>query len=281
MSSAIGWGILAAVSCALIGNVAALIKFKAVQEVPCISLSNPWVSFRALLKSKAWLMGFALATTGFMFNALALALAPLSIVKPVLAGGVVLLALLAERMLGVQPGRKQLAALLLAAGGLIAFAVTSPGTSNHLPGKGLLEFELAAMLAVAVFLLLSKHRPALFLATAAGILMGAADAAVKQMGMTGLGSWFEGPAFYALMGALAALLIASKALQIGEAIGTVAVIGVASNLTAMLAGYTVFQDQLPADGLAAFLHLAALAAVLAGMLLVPGPRPSQHQASED
>ena len=60
--------------------------------------------------------------------------APLSTVQVVLAGGVVLLAIMAERMLGVSVGGRQWAGLALTAGGLMLLGVTLPashGAQSH------------------------------------------------------------------------------------------------------------------------------------------------------
>jgi hypothetical protein len=262
---------LAALGCALIGNAAALIKYSAVQEAPQVVLGQPIQSMRNLFTNRTWTVGFLMATLGFLFNAVALKLAPLSMVKPVLAGGIVLLALMAEWMLGIRPGRKQILALLLAGAGLTLFAITSRHDHVHHSAQGLVWFEVVAGLIVFA-LLSSRRRSATWLGLSAGILMGAADVAVKQMGMTSFSQWFEGPAFFALLGALAALLISARALQLGEAVGTVALIGVSSNLLSTLAGYLVFQDPLPSSTPQLILHFAALAAVLVALLLVPAPR---------
>jgi hypothetical protein len=244
------------------------VKYSAVQEAPQIALEHPWRSFKSLFSNRVWTLGFILATVGFMFNALALKLAPLSLVKPVLAGGIVFLAVMAERMLGIRPGRRQIAALMLAGGGLALFALTSRHDSLHHPAQGLVWFEAAAGLVVFA-LLGSRLRSATWLGLAAGVLMGSADVSVKQMGMTSFVHWFDGPAFFALLGALAALLVSAKALQMGEAVATVALIGVSSNLVSTLAGYIVFQDPLPASAAQIVFHFLALAAVLSTRMTLP------------
>ena len=279
MNGTVWWGILAALGCALIGNAAALIKYSAVQGAPQIELSQPLDSMRRLFSNRTWSIGFAMATLGFLFNALALKLAPLSLVKPVLAGGIVLLALMAELMLGIRPGKRQMLALALAGGGLVLFALTAKHTSNHGRAHGLVWFELVA--GVIVFAVLgARRRSASWLGLAAGVLMGGADVAVKQMGMSGFSDWFEGPAFFALLGALAALLISAKALQLGEAVGTVALIGVASNLVSTLAGYLVFHDPLPGSAPQLVLHFSSLGAVLLALLLVPAPRDKNNTPTD-
>ena len=55
-----------------------------------------------------------------------MAFAPLSVVQVVLAGGVVLIGLMADRLFGFHVGRRQWLGLALTAAGLVAFALTVP-----------------------------------------------------------------------------------------------------------------------------------------------------------
>ena len=54
----------------------------------------------------------------------ALALAPLSIVQAVLSGGLVFLAVLAERYFGLRLGRRQWGGVIITAAGLAVIAIT-------------------------------------------------------------------------------------------------------------------------------------------------------------
>src|SRR4051794_30679216 len=88
-----------------------------------------------LVRRRRWLAATGLAVAGWPFHLLALGLAPVSLVQPTLALGLVLLLYLGHRILGERVG----AAEMLAVGGIVgAVAVLAlggpPGTSH--PARG-------------------------------------------------------------------------------------------------------------------------------------------------
>ena len=66
------------------------------------------------------------AAFAWMLHVAAMALAPLSMVQVVLAGGVVLIGVMADRVFGFTVDRRQWLGLALTAAGLVAFALTVP-----------------------------------------------------------------------------------------------------------------------------------------------------------
>ena len=66
------------------------------------------------------------ALGAWVFHVAALAMAPLSIVQAVIAGGLVFLTVLAERCFGYSVGTRQWAGVGLTALGLVLLAVTLP-----------------------------------------------------------------------------------------------------------------------------------------------------------
>src|SRR4051794_41850147 len=66
------------------------------------------------------------ATSAWGFHVAALAMAPMSVVQVVLAGGVVLIAVMADRLFGFEVGRRQWAGLGLTAAGPRPLAATPP-----------------------------------------------------------------------------------------------------------------------------------------------------------
>src|SRR4051794_41892263 len=66
------------------------------------------------------------ATAAWGLHVAALALAPMSVVQCVLAAGVVLIAIMADRLFGFEVGQRQWWGLALTACGLILLAVTLP-----------------------------------------------------------------------------------------------------------------------------------------------------------
>lgn len=118
----------------------------------------------------------------------ALSLAPLSTVQAVLSGGLVFLAVLAERLFGFTRGRRQWAGVTITAAGLAIIGLTGGE-------QGAQRASLAALIAVesGIFALgaglvrlstrrdLEQRGEALLLATAAGVLFGMSDVAIKYL----------------------------------------------------------------------------------------------------
>jgi multidrug transporter EmrE-like cation transporter len=61
----------------------------------------------ASFRSKWWTIGWGVAVVAFALHVAALTLAPISVGQAVLAGGLVFLAVLADRFFGMQLGRRQ------------------------------------------------------------------------------------------------------------------------------------------------------------------------------
>jgi drug/metabolite transporter (DMT)-like permease len=118
----------------------------------------------------------------------ALSLAPLSTLQAVLSGGLVFLAVLAERFFGFHLGSRQWAGLVLTAAGLVIIGLTGGR-------QGAQRSSLAALIAVesaifafaALLVRISSRRDVehrgegLLLATAAGVLFGVSDVAIKYL----------------------------------------------------------------------------------------------------
>lgn len=115
----------------------------------------------ALFRSKWWTIGYALAVLAYVLHVGALTLAALSLVQAVLVGGLVVLAVVAERFFGFELERRQRAGLVLTAAGLAMLAVTGGARS----GQETSDYSIAAMLifeaalaAVSVALIVSCTR---------------------------------------------------------------------------------------------------------------------------
>src|SRR4051812_49617616 len=84
-----------------------------------------------LIQRRRWLAGTALAFAGWPFHLLALALAPLSLVQPTLALGLVLLLYLGHRVLGERVGRAEILAVTGIAGAVAVLAWAAPAETSH------------------------------------------------------------------------------------------------------------------------------------------------------
>ena len=93
-------GIFLALLCALTTNVGFLYKHRGACAAPAVDMRRPWQSAKALFASPLFTIGWVIGAGAWVFHVAAMSVAPLSIVQAVLAGGMVLLAVMAEQMLG-------------------------------------------------------------------------------------------------------------------------------------------------------------------------------------
>ena len=274
-------GILLAIFCAFATNVGFLLKHRGACAAPDVSLKHPVASAIGLFRSKWFALGMLVALGAWVFHVAALAMAPLSIVQAVIAGGLVFLTVLAERYFGCSVGTRQWAGVGLTALGLVLLAVTLPHNGGHSSYStvGMIAFE-SGLLALGTFLVLSKkldshEHHGVMLGTAAGILFGVSDVAIKAIttslgtggGIAVLTPW--------LLTCVAASVIAfyasARGLQKGEAVPVITLTSAAANVTAISGGILVFGDPMPGDPIGIVLQSFAFVLVIVAAALMPAP----------
>jgi drug/metabolite transporter (DMT)-like permease len=124
-------GLVFAVATAVATNLAFLWKHRGAVAAPAVSFRRPVSSAAELFRSKWWAIGWAVAVVGWVFHVGAIALAPLSLAQAVIAGGFVVLAVLAERLFGFELQRRQWGGIALVAVGLAILGVTTPTTAEQ------------------------------------------------------------------------------------------------------------------------------------------------------
>src|SRR3954462_2971214 len=183
-------GLLLALGCAFATNLAFLWKHRGAVAAPDIDMRHPLASAAALFRSKWWAIGFAVALFAWVLHVFALALAPISLVQAVISGGLVFLAVLADRCFGFLLGRREWIGVGLTSLGLAFLGVpvegSSTGSHSSYSISGMIAFE-GAMILLGTLLLLShrveriRHRHGLLLGAAAGILFGVSDVSIKAL----------------------------------------------------------------------------------------------------
>jgi multidrug transporter EmrE-like cation transporter len=103
-----------------------------------------------LARRPRWVAGIALAVSGFGLQALALAHAPLTLVQPVLALGLVLLLALGVHVLGEPVGPRELAAVAGVIAGVSGLALAAPERAGEPAGGVGLAIAVAGLMAVAL-----------------------------------------------------------------------------------------------------------------------------------
>ena len=175
---------------------------------------------------------WAIALGAWLLHVAALALAPLSVVQAVLSTGVVMLAVLAERIFGFEVGPRQWAGVAMTAGGLVLLVVTLPaahGAHSAYSLAGMISFE-AGMLAIGALLISGPHLGApdhhhgIMLGAAAGTLFGVSDVAIKALtGLGGIADVLVSPWLaIAAIASVVAFYASARGMQDGEAVPVIA-----------------------------------------------------------
>jgi drug/metabolite transporter (DMT)-like permease len=274
-------GILLAIFCAFATNVGFLLKHRGACAAPDVSLKHPVASAVGLFRSKWFAVGMLVALGAWVFHVAALAMAPLSVVQAVIAGGLVFLTVLAERYFGCSVGTRQWAGVGLTALGLVLLAITLPSNGGHSSYStvGMIAFE-SALLALGTFLVLSKkldshEHHGVMLGTAAGILFGVSDVAIKAIttslgtggGVGDLAPWL----ITCIAASVIAFYASARGLQKGEAVPVITLTSAAANVTAISGGILVFGDPMPGDPIGIVLQSFAFVLVIVAAALTPAP----------
>jgi len=277
-------GITLALVCAFTTNLAFLYKQRGAAAAPAVHVSHPLRAARGLFASRWFTVGMLVALGAWGAHVGALALAPMSVVQAVLAGGVVLLAVMAERLFGFRVGRRQWIGLGLTALGLALLGVTLPAihsAQSQFSLPGMIAFESAFVIA-GVLLIIGKrigapdHHHGVMLGAAAGFLFGVSDVSIKAItGLVGdaglLGALLTPWTAIAAAASVAAFYASAKGLQEGEAVPVIALTSTAANVSGIAGGIIVFGDPLPGSALGIALQAVAFLLVIVAAALTPAP----------
>jgi drug/metabolite transporter (DMT)-like permease len=289
-------GLALALACAVATSVSFLLKHRGAVLASPVRVRHPLRSAVDLFRSKWFAVGWIVAVGAWLLHVGALALAPLSIVQAVLSGGLVFLAVFAERFFGFKLGRRQWAGVIVTAAGLAVIGLTSGPDDADPPGHALaalIAIECGIVVASAAVAVISTHHrvsPAaqgLLLGATAGALFGVSDIAIKFLadavedGVLKLISPWTGAALVASVGAFYA---SARGLQLGPGVEVIALTSVAANLIAIVGGILVFRDPVGAGALEITGRMLAFGLVVAGAALIPAPvratRPPSDASGE-
>ena len=275
-------GLLLALLCALGTNLGFLLKHRGACAAPEVQWSHPLRSAVRLFRSKWFAVGWLVALGAWVLHVGALSLAPLSVVQAVLAGGLVFLTVLAERGFGFRVGRRQWAGVGCTALGLVLLSVTLPSAGDahgHYSPAAMIAFE-SGLLGIGTLLVLSPRFGAhehhgVVLGTAAGLLFGVSDVALKALtgavaghGVLGLVSPWIG---VALLASVLAFYASAHGLQRGEAVPVITLTSAAANVSAIGGGILVFGDPMPSDPVGIVVQTLAFVLIVVAAALTPAP----------
>jgi hypothetical protein len=245
-------------------------------------MSAPIRSSLQLFRSPTYNLGLIIAMAGWGLHVGALALAPISLVQSVIAGGLVLLTVTADRLFAHEVTRREWIGVGLAALGLAFLAATLEGTGNEAHNTYMtshlvtfLAIVAAGAIAVAVAAV-GNPREGVRLGDSAGLVWAASDTSIKALsGELGDSAWtailFSPLALLILIASIVGLVVSARSLQIGKAVPVIALTSVAANALTIAAGPLVFQEPFPDEPAAAMLRVAAFILVIGAAALTPAP----------
>jgi drug/metabolite transporter (DMT)-like permease len=274
-------GILLALACAVATQLGFLYKHRGANEAPAVDVRHPLRSGKALFSSSWFALGMGVATSAWFFHVAAMAFAPLSVVQAVLSTGVVILAVLAERLFGFDVGPRQWVGVAMTALGLLLLVVTLPDSSGAHSAyslAGMATFE-GGMIAIGALLISGPslgapdHHHGVMLGAAAGVLFGVSDVAIKALtGAHGFLAVMTSPWLaVTVVASIVAFYASARGMQDGEAVPVIAATSTAANVSAILGGIVVFGDPMPHNAVGMCVQAFAFVLVIVAAVVTPPP----------
>ena len=130
MTASVLFGMAAAVAASAAYNVAIALQAVEAREVPEEHGLRPALLLR-LLRRPVWLAGAGLNLLGGALQTVALLLAPLTLVQPYLAAGLLLLLIIGSRHLHEPVGRREVLGVAAIGAGVVVLAFVAPERSQH------------------------------------------------------------------------------------------------------------------------------------------------------
>jgi drug/metabolite transporter (DMT)-like permease len=166
-----------------------------------------------LAQRRRWLIAIGMLVLGWLFYVFALTLAPLTVVQPVRAVGLLLLLWVGVRVLGEPAGRRELAGVVLIVGGVAMLGASAPEHSNNhgSPGELAVALGLLGAVALAPFAIRGRDRGvSLLVVIASGLAYSWVDFASKLIAdamhdkaYLGAWAWATAVGAFAVVGLLA------------------------------------------------------------------------------
>jgi drug/metabolite transporter (DMT)-like permease len=275
-------GVALAVATALASIVGFLYKHRGAVESPAVDWRRPLWSSVVLFRSRWYTLGVLIATAGWGLHVAALSLAPISLVQATIAGGLVMLTVVAERFFAHRVTRREWIGVALAAAGLAFLAATLDGDADSAHSNydaATLTAFVAVVGAIGILVAVlgrSAPRAGVLLGASAGLLWAASDTSIKalsdHLGADSAAAIVLSPlAAVILLASLLGLLVSARSLQIGPAVSVIAVTSVAANALTIAAGPIVFSEPFPDHALGVTLRVLAFALVVSAAALTPPP----------
>ena len=279
-------GLVLALATAIASLIGFLLKHRGAVESPDVEWRKPIRSSLRLFRSRAYALGMGVAMASWGLHVAALSLAPISLVQTVIAGGLVLLTVLANSLFAHEVTQREWIGVAMTAAGLAFLAATVGNTGDEAHA----DFDPATLTAYVGFLTAAGTAAAVagwqtltgasLVAAAAGLLWGASDVSIKALSGTlddnGIAVMLHPLALVILLLSLYGLLVSTRALQRGRAVPVIAITSAAANVTTIAAGPIVFGEPMPSDIPGVVIRLIAFGLVITAAAMTPPPRAREE-----
>lgn len=286
-----GAGIAIAVLSAALTGTGTVVEKLALERLPAIHARRIGSMIRTLVTSSQWLWGCLLLLGGLICQGLALSLAPISVVQPIFASGIVLLLVLSHFVLRDQLRPVEWGALALIVVALVVLGLSVDSHADRVGGPApLLDLLLASVPTAVVGLVIFevadrthesahrlRHLRAPLFGMAAGLLYGVAGLCLKSSAtyVQRFGLIRSVPHLlvsanpYLLAISMAAgLILFQTGLQRCSASVVSPVNIVTSTAYVIAVGTVLFHERLPAAAGPLALRVSGFAGVVAGLVLL-------------
>jgi hypothetical protein len=262
-------GLLLALGSACAFNWSWVAQHAVTSRMPPLSVRRPIASLKLLCGNRRWLFAFLVGLGGWALYVCALALAPLSLVQAVSAGGLGLLALFAQRASGRPLPQREWFGVGLAVLGLVLLAGSLAGGSTsgeHGSWPAVGAWFVVALMLAALALGPGERllAPGAGFGIAAGLMYAAADVGTKAAVDGGTFLLLILPIWLCHLGAFTTIQLG---FQRGRVLATVGLSSFCMNALPIVGGIAVFHEQLPGGALGV-LRVVAFGCVITGAVVV-------------
>lgn len=270
-------GIVAAVGASCLYNTSIALQALEAREVPGEHSLRPSLIGR-LLRNRRWLGATALGLLGWPLEIAALLLAPLTVVQPCLASGLILLLWLGATKLGEAPGPREAVAVTAIVVGLAGVAWAAPERTTDHAGTGAIALALGLVaIPIAAPYLLRGRASAFGLLAVVSAGCGYAWTAIASKLLTdelAAGSLLIAVAWLATAAASEGLALLSEmsALQRRHATHVAPVMFAVQVLVPVLLAPLIFGESWATTPLGGVALVAFMAIAVAGTMLLAGSR---------
>ena len=289
MALSVQLGLVLALATAIASLLGFLLKARGAVESPDVEWRRPLRSSLRLFRSRTYAVGMVVATGSWGLHVAALSLAPISLVQTVIAGGLVLLTVLANSLFSHEVSQREWVGVGMTAVGLAFLAATVGNTADSAHA----DYNTATLAVYVGLLTMAATAAAIagwqtttgasLVAASAGLLWGASDTSIKALSGTldnnGIAVLIHPLALVILLLSLYGLLVSTRSLQRGRAVPVIAITSAAANVITIAAGPIVFGEPMPDGPLGVTLRLAAFTLVVAAAALTPPPRTRVSSAT--